>query len=195
MRTQIRSGFTALRGISARQRFVRRHEDWLGPSLARRHSVLPWQGVLRSFGTLLCVALGTFMTPISGVNAQPAAGSPSASAPDYGRAEYLSNCAGCHGLEGRGDGHFREFLVRAPADLTLLSKENQGVFPVQRVIEIIDGRVLVAGHGQREMPIWGADYRAQARALYGGRGPVDAETYVRYRIQLLVGHLMRIQQP
>ena len=127
--------------------------------------------------------------------AQPVVSSESPASPDYGRAEYLSNCAGCHGLEGRGDGHFREFLVRAPADLTRLSKDNQGVFPVQRVIDVIDGRTLVAGHGQREMPIWGADYRAQAHSLYGGSGPVHPESYVRYRIQLLVGHLMRIQQP
>lgn len=115
--------------------------------------------------------------------------------PDYGRAEYVSNCAGCHGSEGRGDGHFRDFLVRPPSDLTRLSRDNQGVFPVQRVIEIIDGRTQVAAHGPREMPIWGADYHAQAFSLYSGRGPVHAESYVRYRIQLLVGHLMRIQAP
>jgi len=143
----------------------------------------------------LCVMLAAAVVSIGTVKAQPAADPSPSSPPDYGRAEYLSNCAGCHGMEGRGDGHFREFLVRSPADLTQLAKDNQGVFPVQRVIEIIDGRTLVAGHGQREMPIWGADYRAQAHSLYGGRGPVNAESYVRYRIQLLVGHLMRIQQP
>ncbi|MEY4864412.1 MAG: hypothetical protein RLZ51_2507 [Pseudomonadota bacterium] len=142
------------------------------------------------------VGMGTAAGLLPGAAfAQPAVSSESPVSPDYGRSEYLSNCAGCHGIEGRGDGHFREFLVRAPADLSRLSRENQGVFPVQRVIDVIDGRTLIAGHGQREMPIWGADYRAQAHALYGGSGPVHAESYVRYRIQLLIGYLMRLQQP
>jgi len=157
----------------------------------------PWAAPAYRQGLLTCAlafALATGWSQRS-ASAQTSVSSESPASPDYGKAEYLSNCAGCHGTEGRGDGHFREFLVRAPADLTRLSKDNQGVFPVQRVIDVIDGRTLVAGHGQREMPIWGADYRAQAHALYGGRGPVHAESYVRYRIQLLVGYLMRLQQP
>lgn len=115
--------------------------------------------------------------------------------PDYGRAEYVANCASCHGPEGRGDGHFRDFLIQPPSDLTRLSRDNQGVFPVQRALAIIDGRTEVAAHGSREMPIWGADYLAQAATIQGQRGPVDPETYVRYRIQLLLGHLLSIQIP
>jgi hypothetical protein len=45
------------------------------------------------------------------------------------------------------------------------------------------------------MPIWGADYSAQAATIQGPLGPVDPETYVRYRIQLLLGHLLSIQIP
>lgn len=114
---------------------------------------------------------------------------------DLGRAEYLSNCAGCHGPEGRGDGHFRDFLIRPPADLTTLSRRNDRVFPYQAVYQMIDGRTPVGSHGSREMPIWGADYRAQALTMSSPGGAPSPETYVRYRINLLLEYLYRIQQP
>ncbi|OQW32831.1 MAG: hypothetical protein A4E19_05615 [Nitrospira sp. SG-bin1] len=33
---------------------------------------------------------------------------PAQSVPDYGKAEYESNCASCHGLGGKGDGPLSE---------------------------------------------------------------------------------------
>lgn len=119
----------------------------------------------------------------------------SATPVDYGRAEYLSNCAGCHGPDGRGNGHFKDFLIRPPADLTTLSRRNDGVFPYQAIHQMIDGRTPVGSHGGREMPIWGADYRAQALTMAGPSGAPSPETYVRYRINLLLEYLYRIQQP
>ena len=50
-----------------------------------------------------------------------------AAAIDYGRAEYAARCASCHGPTGTGDGHFREFLNRAPTDLTTIARANGGV--------------------------------------------------------------------
>ena len=114
---------------------------------------------------------------------------------DYARAEYLSNCAGCHGPSGQGNGHFREFLTRAPTDLTLLSRNNGGVFPYQRLYEVIDGRSAVAAHGGRDMPIWGADYRAQAVTMSGPPASPRPEVYVRHRIGLLLDYLYRVQRP
>jgi hypothetical protein len=43
-------------------------------------------------------------------------------------------------------------LKTPPADLTVLAKRNDGVFPIAAVNEIIDGRMLIAAHGNREMP-------------------------------------------
>jgi mono/diheme cytochrome c family protein len=114
---------------------------------------------------------------------------------DYSRAEYLSNCAGCHGPSGQGDGHFRDYLTRVPADLTVLSRNNGGVFPYQRLYEVIDGRSAMAAHGGRDMPIWGADYRAQAVTMAGPPYSPRPETYVRHRIGLLLDYLYRIQKP
>lgn len=113
---------------------------------------------------------------------------------DYGRAEYTSNCSGCHGATGVGDGHFRQFLNRAPADLTVLSRNNGGVFPAQRLFEVIDGRQTISTHGAPgEMPIWGASYAIQSRRDPAAAG-IAAESYVRSRIALLVDYLYRIQR-
>ena len=58
---------------------------------------------------------------------------------DRGKYEYETNCAVCHGLSGKGDGPFAGQLQTAAvvSDLTELSKKNNGVFPFQRVYEII----------------------------------------------------------
>lgn len=113
---------------------------------------------------------------------------------DLGKAEYTSNCAGCHGASGRGDGHFREFLKVPPTDLTKLTKASGGAFPAQRVYQVIDGRQAVRGHGTGDMPIWGADYTAQAAALYGHLWSYDPQAYVRARIGLLVDYVYRLQE-
>lgn len=122
--------------------------------------------------------------------AQPAA----AQSIDYGQAEFAASCSGCHGPAARGDGHFREFLNRAPADLTTLARNNGGVFPAQRVMQAIDGRNTVSGHGRAgEMPIWGAVYATQGKGDPTTAG-LPPEAAARMKIALLVDYLNRIQQ-
>lgn len=121
-------------------------------------------------------------------------GAAAAQAVDYGQAEYAASCAGCHGAAGRGDGHFREYLNRAPADLSVLARSNGGVFPAQRVFDAIDGRKTVTGHGRAgEMPIWGAAYASQAKGDPTVAG-LPPETAARLKIALLVDYLYRLQQ-
>lgn len=116
---------------------------------------------------------------------------PAQSAPDWGKAEYESNCASCHGLSGKGDGPLSESLRTKAADLTTLAKRNDGVFPAQRVYEIIDGRQEVAAHGPRAMPVWGRDYRSHAPDVTLG----DIQIYglkdavVHHKLIALVGYL------
>lgn len=100
----------------------------------------------------LVIALGLFVI----LNETPAQ-----STPDWGKAEYKSDCASCHGLGGKGDGPLSESFRTKAADLTTLAKRNDDVFPAQRVDDIIDGRQEVAAHGPRAMPVWGRDYRIQ----------------------------------
>jgi mono/diheme cytochrome c family protein len=74
---------------------------------------------------------------------------------DPGEIEFLSSCAPCHGAEGKGNGPMGAALKAIPPDLTVLAKNNGGVFPFSNVYEVIDGRKAVAAHGTREMPAWG----------------------------------------
>lgn len=72
-----------------------------------------------------------------------------------GRVTFRTSCASCHGQDATGNGPVAEFLKIPPADLTTISKRHDGVFPTDRVRATIDGRELVAGHGLRDMPVWG----------------------------------------
>ncbi len=83
----------------------------------------------------------------------------SAEGADRGKIDYLYLCASCHGAKGKGDGTVGKFLKKAPADLTMLSASNNGVFPAERTYEAIDGRREVGEHGTREMPVWGRTIR------------------------------------
>lgn len=107
---------------------------------------------------------------------------------DFGKREYESSCASCHGEKGKGDGAMREFLTKPPSDLTTLTKRNGGVFPTNRVYETIDGRtsVMIGSHGAREMPIWGNVFRSDDMQ--------PRDWYARDRISSLVDYLSRIQE-
>jgi mono/diheme cytochrome c family protein len=69
---------------------------------------------------------------------------------------YLRYCASCHGADAKGSGALAAALKRPPADLTTLAKRSGGRFDEAAVMAAIDGRRLVAEHGSREMPVWGA---------------------------------------
>lgn len=115
---------------------------------------------------------------------------------DPGQREYDFNCAGCHGPKGGGDGPYTRYLNVKVPNLSTLAKRNGGVFPVQRLYEIIDGRGEVKGHGPRNMPVWGADYLVQAYAASPEgdmHAPQDPEAYVRGRIMALVDYIGRLQ--
>lgn len=113
---------------------------------------------------------------------------------DFGKLEYEWNCAICHGLKGKGDGPYADIgmlTVRVP-DLTTLAKRNNGVFPLQRVYNVIDGTEALKAHGTRDMPIWGPVYRAEVAKEYFDV-PFNAEAYVRAHILALIEYINRLQ--
>jgi len=112
---------------------------------------------------------------------------------DLGKREYDANCAVCHGPKGKGDGPYAGMGEKRVSDLTVLAKNNGGVFPMARVYDVIDGEQEVKAHGPREMPIWGVDYKIKAAEYYIDV-PYDAESYVRARILALAEYLYRLQQ-
>lgn len=79
-----------------------------------------------------------------------------------GKEEFRLRCAACHGAEGLGDGPVGQMLKTPAPNLALLTDRSGGTFPFKRVYDIIDGRIDVAAHGTRDMPIWGDYYRGEA---------------------------------
>ena len=112
-----------------------------------------------------------------------------------GEAEYQNNCASCHGVEGKGDGPFAEYLKAGTPSLTTLSKNNGGVFPVEKVYQAIDGRAGVASHGPREMPVWGKEYIAESVKKHGPFfGDWYGEDIVNARILALIDYINQMQE-
>lgn len=111
---------------------------------------------------------------------------------DLGKQEYEVNCAVCHGPTGKGDGSYGELLKIRASDLTVLSKNNGGVFPAARIYDVIDGRQAIKGHGERDMPIWGTRYAVKAAEHYVDV-PYSEESFVRARILGLIDYLNRLQ--
>jgi hypothetical protein len=68
-----------------------------------------------------------------------------------------------------------------------------GVFPFDRLYDVIDGRVAVGPHGPREMPIFGRDYSQEAGEYYGIATPKGIESYVKGRIIALIGYIYTLQ--
>lgn len=110
-----------------------------------------------------------------------------------GKLEFRQYCAQCHGMNAIGDGPVAPALKKKPANLTLLSKKNGGVFPEKEVRDFIDGSKTAASHGTREMPIWGYAfmYRRGAQASTGAE-PLSQEE-VNSKINLLVAYVKSIQ--
>lgn len=112
-----------------------------------------------------------------------------ASAEDAGHAEYVSACAACHGVDGRGDGPIAELLTIDVPALTKLSAANEGAFPMLKVIHAIDGRQSIRGHGN-PMPVWGQQFEVEAE----GYGPYGSEAVVRGRVLSIAYYLESIQE-
>ena len=99
---------------------------------------------------------------------------------------YKDYCAACHGKSGTGDGPLAHNMKKRPPDLTLLAKQNGGVFPSALAYKIIDGRQVTPGHGGPDMPTWGTAFKASQS------GP--SEEAVKGRIEALVKYLESLQQ-
>jgi mono/diheme cytochrome c family protein len=112
-----------------------------------------------------------------------------------GRAEFQASCQACHGETGVGDGQMAQFLTIKPANLTLLSKANNGQYPFLKVFQAIDGRAVIKTHGAGPMPIWGERYTMESGAA--GAEPFrsyTAEAFVRARVLELTYYIQTLQQ-
>jgi len=104
-----------------------------------------------------------------------------------GQLLYGIYCTSCHGPAGKGDGPTARSLTPRPADLTRLSRDNDGEFPTARAIMSIDGRNPIPGHPKSQMPIWGL-------SLQEASSDTNQEQQVREKILQLVDYLKTIQE-
>lgn len=141
------------------------------------------------------LAAGLFLSAppaLSNTAATPDTGRIEGISIDLGRRDYGTYCAACHGVAGKGDGTVAEFLTINAPDLTQLAKRNAGMFPRERLREVIDGRAEVRVHGSRDMPVWGDWFDREAISP-----DTDRDTraiIVRDRIESLVDFIAAIQQ-
>ncbi|MBR0914625.1 c-type cytochrome [Bradyrhizobium japonicum] len=121
---------------------------------------------------------------------------------DMGRSEFQSSCASCHGADARGKGPVSNQLKIRPPDLTMLAKNNNGVFPTNAVYETVEGLKTIPAHGTREMPIWGERFNPVVNLphyvdpYYWKMAGLEQspEVVVRKRILAVIDYLSRIQQ-
>ncbi len=104
-------------------------------------------------GTLAIGVALAMLTPCVASAQYPIA--PDAVASAVGQIIYQRYCGSCHGTQGEGDGAMARDLKVPPTDLTRLTKTNKGIFPFDHVVQVIDGRKTMRGHGTPDMPVWG----------------------------------------
>ena len=114
----------------------------------------------------------------------------SADAASTGKQDFDTNCASCHGPDGKGHGQALYVIPQVkPPDLTLLSKTNDGVFPTDRVYKSIDGRNGIPSHERFDMPFWGTTFQREGQEFTPA-----SEAAVRARITKIVAYVKSIQQ-
>jgi cytochrome c553 len=102
-----------------------------------------------------------------------------------GGQDFQTYCTSCHGTGGKGDGMIAKSLARKPADLTQLTKRNNGAFPEDKAFKAIEGRTA-GSHGNADMPVWGDVFAKSSDSL-------GAESAMA-RISVLVKYLETLQE-
>jgi len=113
-----------------------------------------------------------------------------------GRAEYMANCAQCHGIDGRGDGVIAGYMTTPPSDLTMLTRQHDGTLPRSALYATIEGGRRTGPHGTREMPSWGDRYSVEAAQAFGFTyTPREQAAFIHRRIIALIDYIATLQAP
>jgi hypothetical protein len=81
-----------------------------------------------------------------------------------------------------------DYLKIKGPDLTLLKKNNKGIYPMANVMSAIDGRRTVRAYGDRNMPVWGEIFRKEAE------GEKYAELQALLKAKLIAEYIATIQK-
>jgi mono/diheme cytochrome c family protein len=109
---------------------------------------------------------------------------------DVGQALYGDYCAACHGENGTGDGDMAGVMTIPAPNLTLLAQQNDGQFPMLKVIHVIDGRTGLRSHGG-PMPVFG---RVFGGGDAGPANPYGSILEARGRVLSVALYLESLQQ-
>lgn len=92
-------------------------------------------------------------------------------AQDVGEGEilYQDHCSNCHGSAVDGKGPLANAMIMKPNNLSRLAAENDGIFPMLRVVKRIDGREPLVSHGS-PMPVYGQYFEGKGAALKTAAG-------------------------
>lgn len=126
------------------------------------------------FSVLFLILLFAFAT-LMAMTILPAGILPTTSAVS-GEEMYSTYCSSCHGREAKGG--------PAAPNLSVLSRQNNGKFPLAMVKDAIRGDSRVAAHGPKDMPVWGLVFR------YVGSG---SRLEVEVRINNLAEYIKTLQ--
>jgi len=108
-----------------------------------------------ALGMLICTLSGYAYSAMNGVAILNAAlPSSSVNISTSGLEQYNAYCAGCHGVDGRGAGRASQYCTVKPSNLTKLAENNKGVYPEQRVCEVLRNGTGHLAHGVGYMPVW-----------------------------------------
>lgn len=144
-------------------------------------------------GTLLLLSVALLGLA---VQVMPASGQADDGHPGFlaasGRITFQRYCASCHGREADGNGAVADVLKVRPADLRMLSMNNDGEYPSERIAESIDGRKAIAAHGRRDMPVWGEVFQTPLVEGAGRPGEGEEDRAAR-KIRELVFYIETIQ--
>ncbi len=111
-----------------------------------------------------------------------------------GREEYLAACAACHGETAAGDGPMAELFREPVPDLTGIAARNDGVFPTEEIMQIVDGRQEIRAHGS-PMPVFGNRFvHSHVSENWYSYAIGNSEQLARARVLELVLYLQSIQQ-
>jgi mono/diheme cytochrome c family protein len=107
---------------------------------------------------------------------------------NQGKQMYVQYCSSCHGEDGKGSGAVSAFLKVKVPDLTLLKKNNKGIYPMDQVILAIDGRRKLRSHGEPKMPVWGESFVRETK------DPKSAEVTVGLKEKAIAEYVATLQR-
>lgn len=109
-----------------------------------------------------------------------------------GQEEFQAHCAACHGVSGLGDGPIGPLLKTPAPNLAMITERNGGKFPFQKIYDIVDGSIVVAAHGSRDMPLWGDRYSKDPKPVTPDQA-ATARDLAQQRILSLVYYIGTLQ--